>query len=231
MARVLILRQRTDALDTAASLRARGHAPLLLPVEEARPLDAPPPGPFSGFIVTSANAVPPLARHRPGDRRPVLAVGERTACALRVAGFGSVSAGPGFGAGLAAAAAGLAGRSGAPLLYVAGRVRSPALEAALAAAGVPFRVWEAYAMEALDPDAAAIEAAVGDAPPDAVLLLSVGQVEAYGRLLGLRARPFEPPPRLLCLSRRIYAALPPELRPDGEISPRPTLAALLERFL
>ena len=96
MARILILRQRPDALDTAAALARRGHLPLILPTEEARALDAPPPpaGRFAGFLVTSANAVPAMARVWPGDGRPVLAVGGRTAAVLRQAGFQTVSAGP-----------------------------------------------------------------------------------------------------------------------------------------
>lgn len=74
MARVLILRERDEARRTAAALEARGHQPLILPLEAARPLDqGPPQGAFAGFAVTSARAVPALARHFPADRRPVFA--------------------------------------------------------------------------------------------------------------------------------------------------------------
>lgn len=231
MARVLILRQASDAAETAVLLRDRGHAPQILPTQETRVLDEPPPdGPFSGFVVTSANAVAGLARHWPEDRRPVLAVGERTAEALRRAGYASVHAGKGTAASLAGEARRLAGDA-APLLYAAGRVRTPALGAAFAAAGVPFTVWEAYDTVPLRPGLAAVEAATGGRAPDAVLLLSLGQVEAYQRLLALDRRFFEPSPRLLCLSRRIGEALPPELRLFSEISPRPSLAALFDCFL
>ena len=227
-----MLRAPDEARRTAALRAARGHVPLILPTETIATSDAPaPPEPFAGLIATSANAAPWLARRYPGDRRPVLAVGRRTALALESAGFPDVRTGQGRAADLVPVAAALAVESEAPLLYAAGRVRLPDFEEALGAAGVPFAIAEVYDTLARDPDDAEVTAAFHDGPPDAVLLLSAGQGRALGRLLARHPRRFGPAPSLLCLSERVAAAVPTFLAPFVRVSPRPDLAALLDLTL
>lgn len=226
---MLILRHREAARETAMLATGRGHQPMLLPLQEIVPLAAPPPdGPFGGFVVTSGNAVPALARAFPHDARPVLAVGARTGALLGEAGFRSVLSGGESGDSLAGPAEAIANASALPLLYAAGRVRTPALETALARRGVRLAVWEVYDTRPLTPAPADLDAAFCAGPPDVVLLLSVGQAAAYQRLLEQHPQRFRPAPRLLCLSARIFAALPVELRAFAEISGSARLAALFD---
>ncbi|GGD41266.1 uroporphyrinogen-III synthase [Aureimonas glaciei] len=231
MARVLILRPAEDAATTARALAARGHTPQVLPAEEIVPLGtAAPAGSFAALLVTSAHAVPALARHPSAAWPAILAVGERTAEALRAAGFDRVTVGCGA-AGLVEPAAALAAARGLPLLYAAGRVRSDALETTLAERSVCLGVWEVYDIRPLDPGQEEIARATQGAPPDAVLLLSRGQVSAYLRLAESLPREPGAAPRLLCLSSRIADALPAELRSLAEISPAMSLATLFDHVL
>jgi len=141
--RVLVTRPRADAERTAKRLAAAGHDPLVAPLMSiASTGRAPPEGGGDAVIVTSAHAVAALARL---DRRnrPVFAVGERTAAALREAGFDDVRVGEGDAANLAALVArSLPGKS--VLLHVAGRHHKPEPGASLREAGHAVRVWEAY---------------------------------------------------------------------------------------
>ena len=119
--KLLIVRPRPGADESAARARALGLAPIVAPLFETRPLDwAPPdPGGFDAILLTSANA----ARLGGEGLRPLLAlpcyaVGERTAEAARAAGFTDVRTGPSDGSALAA----MAERDGATsLLHLGGR--------------------------------------------------------------------------------------------------------------
>lgn len=229
MARVLILRERDEAMRTAEALEARGHQPLILPLEAARPLDqGPPQGAFAGFAVTSARAVPALARHFPADPRPVFAVGERTGEAARTAGFLDVRVAGGTAPDIArlAAAAGLS--VGTALLYAAGRTRTGTLEEAFDAAAIPYVVWEVYEMTRLTPHDAAVASVLGGAAPDAVFVLSASQAEAFSELAARLPKLFQPMPTILVLSRRIAEALSLVLRRDAIISSNARLASLFE---
>lgn len=229
MARILVLREAGAAAETAADLRARGHEPLLLPLHEIVPLDDPPPaGDFAGLLATSRNAVPALSRHFAGRDMPVLGVGAATARRLEAAGFAAVEIGEGAAASLVAPAAALAARCRRPLLLALGRVRRSDLEDGLVAAGVSFAAWEVYDTRPSRPDGRAIETALGGRTPDAVLLLSGGQANGFLGLLRAAPSFFKPLPRLLCLSGRIAAALPAELRIRASISADPDLVALFE---
>lgn len=229
MARVLILRARDEARRTAAALEARGHQPLILPLEEAQPLDqGPPKGTFAGFAVTSARAVPALARYFPADPRPIFAVGERTGEAARRAGFPDVRIAGGTAPDIARLtdAGGLS--VGTALLYAAGRTRTGTLEEAFDAAAIPYVVWEVYEMIGLAPDEAAVASVLAGSAPDAVFVLSAGQAEAFCGLAARLPKLFQPMPAILALSRRIAGALSPALRRDAIISSDARLASLFE---
>lgn len=225
MARVLVLREAEDAARTAGILQGRGHEPLILPLQVVHPLDPPLGGqPVGGFLATSAHAAPWLARHAAASRAPVLAVGERTAGALRELGVRNVVAGPGRAADLVPLAATL-GAADAPLVYAAGRVRLPDLETGLRAAGIPFRTLVVYEMADRRPDEAELARVLIDGPPDAVLLLSRRQAELFEDL-GARHPGLLPDDlRALCLSQAVAARLGPKRR--AEWGAMPTLAHLL----
>lgn len=106
--KVLILRPKPGAGETAARARALGLEPVVAPLFAVRPLawDAPDPATFDAVVLTSANA----ARHGGGGMTPFLAlpcyaVGERTAEAALAGGFADIRAGGADGRGLIALAA------------------------------------------------------------------------------------------------------------------------------
>jgi uroporphyrinogen-III synthase len=148
--RVLVTRARADAERTAQRLAERGHHVTAAPVTELAPTgDSMPADPFDALVVTSAHAVPALAAVADKGGLPVLAVGEWTAAALRLAGFHDVRTGPGHAAGLAELVSDLY-PSGARLLHVAGRHRKAEPEASLRARGHRVRVWETYEARAVE---------------------------------------------------------------------------------
>ena len=229
MARILILREIEAAKCTARRIEAAGHEAVLLPVQTILPLSpALPPGPFAGLIVTSANALcgPALSALR---HLPVLAVGQTSARAARAAGFSAEAAGDGTGAGLVQSAAALAARTGRPLLYAAGRVRTDGLENALRASGIPHETIETYDTVDLEIEAAAVEAAFAR-PVDAALILSLGQARAFSRLLLRFPEETMPVPRALCLSSRIRDGLSPALAAQALVAPERELSSLLRRY-
>jgi uroporphyrinogen-III synthase len=119
--KLLIVRPRPGAEETAARARALGLEPIVAPLFETRPLDwvTPDPHRFDAILLTSANA----ARLGGDGLLPLLtlpcyAVGERTAEAARAAGFADVRTGPSDGAALAA----MAERDGTrSMLHLGGR--------------------------------------------------------------------------------------------------------------
>lgn len=231
MVRVLVTRPEPGASRTMRRLEDQGFQPILLPLTEtvALPVDADGTADKAAAVaLTSANAV----RHAPKEviaalaALPCHAVGKRTAEAARAAGFLSVSEGPGDAEALAdALAGGLAART---VVYLCGRVRFPAFEARLKAAGVQVRAVETYDTVAPSyPDAAIVERLTGQ-PVEAVLLYSA---MAAAAVQGLMNRPalhglFEGA-RFFALSGRIAAALDHDLGKKIHIASEPSEDALL----
>ncbi|MGJ4969273.1 uroporphyrinogen-III synthase [Bradyrhizobium sp. HKCCYLRH1073] len=92
---VLVTRPAPDNERTASALRARGFEVLLAPMLRFEPVALPPDvgGDAAGLIVTSSNALraaAPQLRASALLRRPLFAVGDRTAAAAREAGFTQV---------------------------------------------------------------------------------------------------------------------------------------------
>ncbi len=165
--RVWVSRPEPGASRTGAALAGRGHAPLVAPVLEIRPAgEAPPPGPFDGIVLTSANGVPALTAQHRGI--PVFAVGTRTAERAEAAGFGPVAEGPGDGAGLATLVASRL-PAGARLLHVAGAERKPEPAASLARAGFRVTTHVAYRAEPVARLPESAGAALGGRRLDAAL--------------------------------------------------------------
>ena len=218
--RVLVTRPRPAALRTAARLVQSGHHPILLPLTEARheaaAVEAALAQPFHALALTSGEAVSALSRVpdaviRVGGR-PVFCVGAATAQAARALGLPQVITGPGDGASLAQMIVGAigAGRDEGvtePLLYLAGKPRAPAFEAALSEAGVAVRTVEAYAMLACHIDADRLGGALLTQAPEVALFYSreaVLQLKALAVWQGVLPV-FD---RILCMSQRVADAVP-----------------------
>ena len=227
--RVLVGRAAHQAEATATALAGAGHAPVLAPILAILSTDVPPPAAMpDALLVTSRNAVAPLARHRDAfPDIPIFAVGPRTAAALAAARFDGVSATAGDGTDLARMVRS-AMPSGTRLLHVAGRERRPEPAASLVAAGYAVETWEAYAAE----PAATLPLAARDAlragELDAVLHYSprsAALLQSLAAEAGLAA-PFAAL-RHLCLSANVAAALA-DVRSDRiAVAPAPDETSLL----
>nr|WP_255699849.1 uroporphyrinogen-III synthase [Jiella avicenniae] len=227
------MREAGEAERTARQIAERGHRPLVLPLERSVELDMPAGAVEegaapAGFALTSARAVPPLVRRFPRDLRPVFCVGGTTGDAAKEAGFANVHVAEGAAAemGRLALAAGIG--PGETLLYAAGRRRTGTLERALSAAGIACRILEVYDVVPVAWSTPMVGSVLVGGPPDAVLILSVGQAEGYRRLFEAMPQLFDPPPRLLTLSARIADALPQGLRATTHIAAERNLASLFE---
>lgn len=178
--RIWVARPEPGASRTGAALAVLGHAPLVAPVLEVRPVDElPPAGPFDGIILTSANAVPALGTDLRGV--PVFAVGTRTAERAAAAGLGPVIEGPGDGAGLAARVMRHL-RPGARLLHAAGAERKAEPEAGLEAAGFHLVTHIAYRAEPLGSLPEAIRGALAAQGLEAALHYSRRSAETAASL-------------------------------------------------
>lgn len=126
--RLLVTRPAADAARTAAALRARGHEPILAPLLDVEIMSDADlgAGPWSAILVTSANAVRAVAGHKRRDELrgiAVFTVGDRSAQAMRDAGFTTVTSAAGNVTDLARL---VVARLTPParLLYLAGEERS-----------------------------------------------------------------------------------------------------------
>lgn len=208
--RVLVTRPQPGADATSSRLAELGFEPIAIPLTKTRavaPAALPDIASIDAIAATSANAL----RFAPGDliascvQKPCFVVGEETAAAARNAGFADPQIGPGDAGGLARLVAGRLG-AGSRALYLCGKVRLPAFEAALAQAGIVVVAVETYDTRATDIGAGDIVAAAGGRPIDAALLHSA---ESARRLAALApdAGGVLGTTRFYCLSPRIAAAL------------------------
>ena len=233
MARVLILREASEAERTASDLARIGHQPLMLPMERTVDLHTPVADAMAGtsivgFVATSARAIPALAGAFLSEGRPLFAVGAATCHAAEAAGFTNVHVADGAASAMGRLAREAGVRPGETLLYAAGRRRTGTLEKALEAVGIKFRIWEIYDIAPVTLSKGMVRSVMIGGPPAAVLLLSAGQAEGYGRMVDAMPQFFADRPKLLALSPRVHDALPPTLREDVSISAEPSLASLFE---
>jgi uroporphyrinogen-III synthase len=231
--RLLVTRPQPDAERTAAALRARGHDITMAPFLHIQALpDAElGSGPWAALLVTSANAAFAIAQHpRAAELKnvPVLAVGERSARAMRAAGFADVISAGGDGGDLARLAVERL-KQGVPLLYLAGADRSGDIAGDLAAQNYIVRVaviYRAVAVTAL-PQAAADALVRGI---DGVLHFSRRSAEAYvnaARNTGLLEAALTTP-RHFCLSAQVAEPLAQAGAADVRVAARPDEATLFE---
>lgn len=212
MVRVLVTRPEPGASRTARRLEAQGVQPVLLPLTETRglPVEAVlgADAIAVAVAVTSANAV----RHAPTDLiaalapLPCHAVGKRTAEACRVAGFRSVTEGPGDAEALADTIAG--GLAGKAIVYLCGRVRFPGFEQRLAAASVSVDAIETYDTVEIGYGDDEVLERLSNRPVEAALLYSAKASVGLFKLIGRPAlgHLFETT-EFLSLSARVAAPL------------------------
>jgi uroporphyrinogen-III synthase len=231
--RLLVTRPEHDAERTAAALRARGHAVVVAPLLRIEAvLDAEiGSGPWAAILVTSANAAAAIAAHKSFAELksvPALAVGDRSAQAMRAAGFANVISAAGGAADLARLAAERF-KQGEPLLYLCGADRTGDVAGDLAAQNFTVRmavVYRAVAAEML-PRAAADALGQGI---DGVLHFSQRSAAAYvnaARAAGLADAAVKTPTHF-CLSAQVAETLVQAGAPRVHIAPRPEEAALIE---
>lgn len=230
--RLLVTRPESDAERTAAALRQRGHVVVVVPLLRIEAiLDAPIDAqPWGAILITSANAAAALALHeRKSALRDisVFAVGDRSAEAMRAAGFAKVVSAGGAVADLLRLVVERC-KPQAPLLYLAGEDRAGDVAGALRAKGFVVQtvvLYRAVVATLLQKDAAdALTAGL-----DGVLHFSARSAEAYvegARASGVLPRALEP--TQFCLSEQIAAPLRRAGAARIRVAARPNEAALVE---
>lgn len=194
--RILVLRPQSVAGRTAAALRELGHSPVEAPLFTIEQTDeTPPAGAFAALVLSSANAVPALARLPEGVAAAarLFCVGDRTAAVARAAGFAAESAEGDRGDLRALVLRELP--AGSRILMVAGEDRHEDLPVQLREAGHEVHVWTAYRARAVAalPEEAANGLRAGDL--DAVLHYSQRGARTYLALAdaaGLAAEALRP---------------------------------------
>jgi uroporphyrinogen-III synthase len=230
--RLVVTRPEPDAERTAATLRERGHTVFVAALLAIETVDNAEigPGPFAAILVTSANAAAAIVRHpRFTQLRalPVLAVGDRSAEAMRTAGFADVMSASGDVDDLAQLAAERIRRR-ASLLYLAGADRAGDLAGDLSGRGFAVSrvvVYRAIAAGAFPP---AVVAAITDGI-DGVLHFSKRSAEAYlnaSRAAGLDESALKKPAHF-CMSAKVAEPLVQAGAVGIYLASEPTEATLL----
>jgi uroporphyrinogen-III synthase len=223
--RVLVTRPLPEADATAARLVALGHAPLVVPLFHAERVVAEIPGDAAALAVTSPRTVSFLSEAAAGAMRdcPAFAVGDRTAEALRLAGFRDVRSAAGDVHALARLIADAGLQAGAMVLSPGGETRAGDLGAALAASGLKLVAPVVYRMvsEPLPPPA--IGEALAAKRLDAALHYSPNASSGFLRLIGPAAAGLMHG----CLSEAVAAPLRDAGWPSIAVAARPDEEALL----
>lgn len=229
--RLLLTRPRDDAEPLAGELRRAGHAVLIEPMLEIRPLPdaAPDLDGVQAVLLTSANGARALAAATARRDLPVRAVGDATARAARRAGFADVVSADGDVAALAGLARARLDPAAGRLLHVAGSAVAGDLAAALTDAGFAVDravLYEARKAAALSP---ACRSALRDGRLDAALFFSPRSAAAFVRLADT-AGLADACRRLsaLCLSRAVADAAGVVPWRMISVAVRPTQADLLD---
>jgi uroporphyrinogen-III synthase len=230
--RLLVTRPESDAERTAAALRQRGHVVVTAPLLRIEAiLDAPIDAqPWGAILITSANAAAALALHQRKSAlldSPVFTVGDRSAAAMRAAGFANVVSAGGAVADLLRVVVERL-QPQAPLLYLAGEDRAGDVAGALGAKGFIVHTVVLYraVTAAILPQETAEALAQG---LDGVLHFSPRGAAAYvdsARAAGLLARALEP--AQFCLSEQIAAPLRHAGAARIYVAARPNEAAVIE---
>ncbi len=221
--RVLITRPQEDALRLAATLRARGHEPVVAPLLALDFLDGPEVvlDGIQAVLATSANGVRALARRTGRRDLPLFAVGPQTSEAASALGFVTVRNAQGDAAALAEAASGWASPGRGALLHVKSGQADSALVRRLGGKGFTVQSAVLYEVEpaaALPPGFAAAlvgaDAALFFSPMGARVFRALVQPLGTAHLIAV------------CISATTAAALAPLSFRETRIAPAPQQALL-----
>lgn len=208
--RVVITRPQADGERTATALRARGHEVLVAPLMRVEVIAANLAGEWGAVIVTSANAPNAIAHNPARDaliKRPLFAVGQRSAEAARQTGFINVTSAGGDVRDLVCTLVGEHADAEAPLLYLAGEDRAADLIGELSTRGIAAEMRVVYRAVAVPFPPALIEALrVGEV--DIVMHFSRRSAENY--VAGAKKAGIVGPAlavRHLCLSAQVAEPL------------------------
>jgi uroporphyrinogen-III synthase len=228
--RVLLTRPFPDGERTAATLRARGHDVLLVPLMVVRPVPAVVSGNWSAVIITSANALRILPAEQIASllAMPLYAVGQRSAAAARELGFREVRSPNGDAQDLVRLIVERHANEALPYLYLAGQDRAADIEAALAEHGIKVETAIVYRTmtTGFPPE---LFDAIERREIDAVLHFSQRSADNYvsgAKAAGLTEQALAP--RQLCLSSTVAEPLRAANAHNIAIAGRPDEAALLE---
>jgi uroporphyrinogen-III synthase len=186
--KAIVTRPRDDAAALVSALAARGVAALLAPMLTIRPAPdaarhlAERLAGAQAVLFTSANGVRAFAAASPRRELPVLAVGDASAAAARMAGFRSVASAGGDVADLIELATSHLSPQGGALVHVAGTTLAGDLAGQLAARGFTVHratLYEAIPAAALEPETAA---AMRCGEADAALFFSPRTATTFVRL-------------------------------------------------
>ncbi len=228
--RILVTRPEPGASRTAERLSALGHEPVLLPLTGIAPLPTPAIAAacFDAVAVTSANALRNAAEEllAQAARLPCFAVGSETASLAAEAGFAAVASANGDAGDLAIL---IKQRlpGGSRILYLCGRLRRPAFEAALLEDGFAVAAIETYETLPADYTPESLAVQLGEATIDLVLVYSAEAAIALVRLMHAQMPPkLSQAPLFLCISTRVAAILSGE-RHKTLVAAEPTEASML----
>jgi uroporphyrinogen-III synthase len=230
--RLLVTRPELDGEQTAAQLRARGHevsVAALIAIESIPDADLGA-GPWTGIIMTSANAARAVEGHpRLPELQslPVYAVGRRTAEAAHRAGFAEIVSADGDADDIIRLVAARSGGSGV-LLYLAGADRAKDVAGALAGKGVTVETAVVYRAAELGAFPASVRTALLEGRLDGVLHYSRRSAEIYlnaARRAGLLDSALRP--SHYCLSKQVAEPLLAAGAPKVVIASRPEEATMM----
>lgn len=162
--RIWVTRAAPEGQATARRLRTRGHAPLVAPVLEVRPLDGPEPDlrGVGAIAFTSRNGVRAFCALTSDRSLPVFAVGRSTAKAARDSGFSRVRSSEAGAMALAALIAERRADFSGDVLHAAPEKPAGDLIGALKAQGLTARAHVVYRAEPLALSPAALSALQAD---------------------------------------------------------------------
>ena len=210
--RLLVTRPLEDAAALAATLRERGHEPILAPLMEIHFREGPPLqlDDYQAVLATSANGMRALAKRSARRDIAIFAVGPQTAQTAQALGFGNVRSAAGDAAILAASVAQWSAPEKGALLHAAGTETAGNLRQTLEASG--FRVEAPILYEAVATTTLPIETVIAlqNGTLDGVLLYSPRSAKIFATLVH-RARLHDncKPLTAFCISGATAGALMP----------------------
>lgn len=183
--RVLVTRPEVDAGPLVEALEAAGHAALVEPLLEIRPVlsEAPDLAGVQALLFTSANGLRTLAALTPERGLPVFTVGDASAEAARAEGFREVHSAGGDVEDLARLVKARLDPAAGALFHGAGATLAGDLKGLLEADGFAVRRVVLYNAKTVEAFSDGARQALRDGSLDAVLLFSPRTAETFAELV------------------------------------------------